>query len=79
MTDHIEIHERLATLEAGILYGNKRLDAICSKLDAPCPGNCQTAKDLIEVKESMKVYKRITWVNIAAVLTAAAKIFWPTP
>jgi hypothetical protein len=77
MEDNIQMHERLATLEAGVVYGNKRLDEICKKLDVNSCSLSDTTKDLVACETSLKTYKRLTWANLTILLTLAGKMLWP--
>jgi hypothetical protein len=81
MIDQIEIHERLATLEAGQLFTNQTLKEVKGILEkhqsAACDGSCEVGKDVLACQTSLKTYKRLTWVGLVAIMAAGLKSLFP--
>ena len=69
--NEIQIHERLATLEAGQAYGNARIDALFTLMTEhtkeACSGSCDTAKEVVAMKATVGTYKKWTWTTFATV------------
>lgn len=79
--NQFEIHERLATLEAGQLYTNATLkevkDMLKDHTTQSCAGNCDVGQQVTTIQSSLKTYKRITWFSLAAIVTAGFKSMFP--
>jgi len=77
----IDIHERLATLEAGQLYTNKSLDELKGMLEkhasADCDGNCTIGREMRDCTTSLKTYKRLTWISLCGIIAAGLRAMFP--
>lgn len=82
MSDTVEIHERLAVLETGQVYTNKRLDEVCELLkehsSAACDGSCPTAKQVVTIETSLKTYRRLTWASLVMLIAAGLRSLYPS-
>ncbi len=77
----IEIHERLATLEAGQLYTNETLREVktllTSHTSGSCDGSCDVGKKVVICEDSLKTYKRLTWASLMIIIAAGIKSIFP--
>lgn len=64
--DEIKLASDLATIKANAAHTKETLDKMNGKLDT-----------LLGVKQTVTLYKRLTWVNILGLLGAAGANFWP--
>lgn len=64
--DEIQLATDLATIKANAQHTRDTLDKVSTKLD-----------ELIGVKQSVSLYKKITWLNLVGLLGAAGIQVWP--
>lgn len=76
MPTTIETHERLATLEAGVQYGNERLDEVKEMLERHIAKDGDNLVEVCRLQDSVKIYKRITWTTFSGLCVSAIGVLF---